>query len=117
MAIYENSIRVKGFIGNEAQVKHDSHGKEFVILSLCTKSSYRNRQTGQLVTSTDWHRLVVFGPPAEKAKMLAKGSYVLAIGELRSTSYPAPGGKKRRVWEIRVAALEVLPSKETTTLG
>lgn len=114
MAIYENSIRVKGFIGNQPQVKNDSHGKEFVILSLCTKSSYRNRQTDQLVTSTDWHRLVVFGSPAQKAKTLAKGSYVIAAGELRSTSYPVPGGKKRRVWEIRVATLEVLPWKETT---
>lgn len=115
MAIYENSIRVKGFIGSPAQIKRDSHGKEFVILSLCTKSSYRNRQTDQLVTSTDWHRLVAFGPPAEKAKALAKGSYVLATGELRSTKYPVPGGKKRRVWEIRVATLELLPWNKAIT--
>jgi single-strand DNA-binding protein len=117
MAIYENSIHLKGFIGNHAQVKNDSHGKEFVILSLCTKSSYRNRQTDQLVTSTDWHRLVAFGPLAELAKTLVKGDYVLTVGELRSTKYPVPGGKKRRVWEIRVAGLEVLTRKETITPG
>jgi len=117
MAIYENYIRVKGFVGNQAQIRNDSRGKEFVILSLCTKSTYRNRQTEQLVTSTDWHRLVVFGPLAERAKMLAKGSYVCAAGELRSTQYPVPGGKKRRVWEIRVAILETLPWKERTPPG
>jgi single-strand DNA-binding protein len=117
MAIYDNYIRVKGFIGRQAQVTNDSHGKEFVILSLCTKSSYRNRQTDQLVTSTDWHRLVVFGPLAEKAKALVKGSYVFAAGELRSAKYPATGGKKRRVWEIRVTSLDVLAGQESSMLG
>lgn len=117
MAIYENYIRVKGFIGKQAQIRNDSHGKQFVVLSLCTKASYKNRQTDQLVTSTDWHRLVVFGPLSEQAKSCEKGTYMVAEGELRGSQYAVPGGNKRRVWEIRVTSLEVLPWNEPDVPG
>jgi hypothetical protein len=86
MAIYENYINVKGFIDKQAQIRRDSHGKEFVILSLSTKASFRNRQTDQLVTSTDWHRLVVFGPLTETAKKLAKGAYGQSFSSLLGSS-------------------------------
>lgn len=100
MAIYDNYVRLKGFIGKQAEIRTDSRGKRFVILSLCTKYSYRNSQTAQLVTSTDWHRLVVFGSSTETTETLTKGDYVRVEGELRSTQYPTPDGKKRRVWEL-----------------
>jgi single-strand DNA-binding protein len=108
MAIYENYIRLKGFIGKQAQIKADSRGKQFAILSMCTKSYYRNALTDQLVTSTDWHRLVAFGALATKAESLIKGDYISVEGELRSAQYPTPDGKKRRVWEIRINSIEKL---------
>ena len=114
MATYENYIRLKGFIGKQVQTKADSRGKRFAILSMCTKFYYRNALTDQLVTSTDWHRLVAFGPLVAKAESLMKGDYVVAEGELRSAQYPTPDGKKRRVWEIRINAIEKL---EATTPG
>ena len=108
MAIYDNYIRLKGFIGKQAQLKTDSRGKRFAVLSICTKSSYRNVHTHQLVTSTDWHRLVAFGTLVIPTESLSKGDYVMVEGELRSSQYPTPDGKKRRVWEVRIPKIEKL---------
>lgn len=112
MALYENFARVKGFLGKDAATKTTRQQKDFIVLSLATKSSYKDRQTDNWVSHTDWHRIVVFGKLAESARQLKKGDYVEIEGEMRSSQYDAEDaksqGKKRRVWEIRTSKMTKL---------
>ncbi len=104
MALYENSIRIKGFLGKNAATKSTKQSKQFTILSVATKPSYKDKHTGEWVSHTDWHRIVLFGALGELARQFNKGDYVQIEGELRSSEYDTEtGGKqtKRRVWEVR----------------
>lgn len=87
MALYENKITLKGFIGKDAESYATKQQKTFVVLSLATKSGYKDKQTQQWVNHTEWHRIVAFGKPAEYAKNLKKGDYVEVEGEQHSTEY------------------------------
>jgi single-strand DNA-binding protein len=115
MALYENTIRLKGFIGKNAQAQATANGKSVIVLSLATKSSYKDKKTGAWVARTEWHRIVCFAKPAEYAKGLKKGDYVEVEGELRSSEFDAEVGNgkqktqvKRRNWEVRASLVKKL---------
>jgi len=115
MALYENNVTLKGYIGKDAQSFATRHENTFVVLSLATKSGYKDRQTNEWVNHTEWHRIVVFGKPADYAKSLKKGDYVQIEGELRSSEFDAEAGEgkkkvtvKRRGWEIRASVVRKL---------
>ena len=115
MALYENNITLKGYIGKDAQSFATRQQNSFVVLSLATKSGYKDKQTNEWVNRTEWHRIVAFGKPADYAKTLKKGDYVQVEGELRSTEFDVELGEgkkkttvKRRGWEIRASIVKKL---------
>ncbi|SRR5258708_23903880 len=119
MALYENTIRLKGFLGKDAETKAARNGKTFTILSLATKSSYKDKQTSEWVSRTEWHRIICFNKPAEYAKVLKKGEYIDVEGELRSSEFDSEAGMgkkkvtvKRRSWEVRASMVRKLVRTE-----
>ena len=107
MALYENNIRLKGFVGKDAESKSTAAGNLFTVFSLATQSSYYDKQNTEWISTTEWHHIVAFGKVAEFAKPLAKGDYVEVTGELRSSEYESDGKKLRR-WEIRADVVHKL---------
>ena len=91
MALYTNNVTLKGYLGKNAENIATKQQRTFTVLSLATKSGYKDKQTSQWVNHTEWHRIVAFGKPADYAKGLKKGDYVEVEGELRSTEYDARG--------------------------
>ncbi len=119
MALYENKITLKGYIGKNAESFATKQQNTLVVLSLATKSGYKDKQNKQWVNHTEWHRIVAFGKPADYAKGLKKGDYVEVEGELRSTEFDAEVGDgkkkatvKRRGWEIRASIVRKLAQPE-----
>ncbi len=109
MSIYTNAITLKGFLGKDAEQRTTNNQSAVVVLSLATKSSYKDKQSEEFVSRTDWHRIVAFGRVAETAKTLIKGSYLEIEGELQSREYtPQAGEGKRRVWEVRARSIKKL---------
>lgn len=117
MTLYENKITLKGFLGKDAETFATRNQKTFVVLSLATKSGYKDQQTKEWANRTEWHRIVAFGKPANDAKYLKKGDYVEIEGELRSTKYEKEviqGKSKFRVTlrekEVRANLVKKLPA-------
>ena len=119
MALYENNVKLKGYIGKDAQSFATRQQNTFVVLSLATKSGYKDKQKNEWVNHTEWHRIVAFGKPADYAKSLKKGDYVEVEGELRSSEFDVEVGEgkkkntvKRRGWEIRASIVKKLPAPQ-----
>ena len=114
MALYENSIKLKGFVGKDAESKTTGNGNAMTTFSLATKSSYKNKND-EWISRTEWHRVVCFATPAEQAKSLKKGDYIEVEGELRSSEFDSEVGEgkkktsiKRRNWEVRADEIRKL---------
>jgi single-strand DNA-binding protein len=121
MALYENHSKLKGFIGKYPESFVTKQRKIFVVLSLATKSSYKDKQTDQWVNHTEWHRIVAFGKAAEIARDLKTGDYVEIEGEMRSTEREVEIVKdkkttktKIRDWEIRASFVRKLAKPESS---
>ena len=110
--MYQNKVNLIGFLGGDAEVRN-ANNRNFTTLSLATKSSYKDKKTGQYVAQTEWHRCVVFGKLAEFAGTLTKGAHVQIEGELRSREIATKNSDfKRRIWEIRVDSILKLDRAE-----
>ena len=55
--MYQNKVNLIGFLGGNAEVRN-ANNRSFTTLSLATKSSYKDKKSGQYVAQTEWHRCV-----------------------------------------------------------
>lgn len=112
--MYQNRISLIGFTGKDAQTRTTSKQTLYSMLSLATKSSYKDKQSGEYVSRTEWHRIVVWGKLGEFASSLKKGAHLLIEGELRSRTYTDKKNEnlKRRVWEVRATSILKLDRAE-----
>jgi single-strand DNA-binding protein len=113
--MYQNRATLIGFLGKDAEVKTTSQKRTpFTVLSLATKTSWKNRQSGEYNSQTTWHRCIVWGKLGEYAATLTKGTHVQIEGEIRTREYSSKGsGKKaaevkKSITELRVISINKL---------
>ena len=107
-----NRITLIGYLGQDATA-HTANNASFTVLSLATKSSYKDKKTGEYNGHTEWHRCIVWGKLADYAKTLKKGAHLAVEGELRSHERTEKKtGQKQRVWEVRVSSILKLDRTE-----
>jgi single-strand DNA-binding protein len=110
--MYLNRITVIGFLGNDA-TNLTTNNSSFTVLSLATKSSYKDKKTGEYKGQTEWHRCIVWGKLSNYAKTLTKGAHLAVEGELRSREREdKKTNAKQRVWEVRVSSILKLDRAE-----
>lgn len=105
-----NKVELTGNLGTNPEVRELNSGKKMAKISLATHELRRN-STGEKITETQWHNLVVWGRNAELAeKQLKKGSGVTITGKINSRSYTDKKGNKRFITEIQVNNIRLLNS-------
>ena len=90
-----NKVILVGNLGREPEIKFTSDGKAIANLAVATSESWKDKNTGEKIEKTEWHRVVIFGRLADIAqKYLHKGSKVYIEGQLRTRSWEQNGEKK-----------------------
>jgi single-strand DNA-binding protein len=102
--MYLNNVTLTGFIGGDAQTRTTKTNTSFTVFSLATKNSWKDRESGEWTSRTEWHRAVVFGRLNAVAGALKKGDHVQIQGQLRTREY-AKNADKKAVTEIRVTSI------------
>src|ERR1700680_2760635 len=110
----KNRSALIGFTDKDAEARTTTNQKAYAVLSLATKTSYKDKKSGEYVSHTEWHRIVVWGKLGEFASTLKKGTHLLVEGELRSREYIDKKNTdvKRRVWEVRADSILKLDRAE-----
>jgi len=102
-----------GFLGGDAEVRTGKNNQKFTTLSLATKTSYKDKESGEYISHTEWHRSIVFGKLGEFAATLKKGAHIQIEGEIRHTEYtPKKAKKPVRTDSIRVNSILKLDRAE-----
>ena len=114
-----NNATLIGYLGSDAESRPTRNKSTLTVLSLATKRTWKNRETGAREAQTTWHKCVSFGRTAEYAAGLAKGAHVQIIGEIQTREYVAKDGTKKSATEIRVHRIARLDraSKAESTEG
>ena len=111
--MFMNRATLIGYLGNDAEVRTGKNNQKFTTLSVATKTSYKDKESGEYISHTEWHRLIVFGKLGEFAATLAKGAHVQVEGEIRHSEYtPKKARKPVRTDSIRVNSILKLDRAE-----
>lgn len=95
MARGVNKVILVGTCGQDPEVKYLPNGNAVTNLSLATSEQWTDKQTGQKVEKTEWHRVSMFGKVAEIAgEYLRKGSQVYIEGKLQTREWEKDGIKR-----------------------
>lgn len=101
-----NKVELCGFLGANPEVFSTKNGGKCVRLSLATNESYKNK-SGEFVTDTTWHAVVVWNKLAEEAETtFKKGSCVALTGKIVNRTYDDKAGKKHYVTEVQALSFE-----------
>ncbi len=90
-----NRVTLLGKLGQDPEVRYMPNGTAVANISLATSEQWTDKQTGQKVEETEWHRVVVFGKLAEIAgEYLRKGSQVYFEGKNQTREWEKDGVKR-----------------------
>ena len=101
-----NLAQVIGRLGADVTVNHLPSGNRVANMSVATDESYINRETGERIEKTEWHRIVTFqsGLIDMLEKHATKGRLVYVAGKLQTRSWRNDGeASDRRATEILLA--------------
>lgn len=111
-----NKVIIVGNLGNDPEMRQTQGGDAVATISVATSESWKDKQTGQEQTRTEWHRCVAFKRTAEIiGEYLKKGSKVYIEGQLRTRKWQDNNGQDRYTTEIMVKNLQMLDSRNTAS--
>ena len=117
-----NKVILIGHLGADPETRYLPDGTAVTNLRLATSEKWRDKTTGDPIERTEWHRISIFGKPAEIAgQYLAKGSKVYLEGALRTRKWQDQSGQDRYTTEVVLsgprAVMQMLDSRNSTDAG
>ena len=107
-----NKVILVGNLGQKPDMKYTQSNTAVANLSLATSESWKDKESGDLKTKTEWHRVVYFGKLAEIAQQyLDKGSKVYVEGKLQTRKWQDQAGNDRYTTEVLGQELTMLDSR------
>lgn len=101
-----------GHLGDDVKTHYFEGGNCIGRFPLATNDSYTNKQTGEKVTNTDWHNIVVRNKAAEICeKYLSKGDKIYVEGKLKNRQWQAEDGTTKYTTEVLVQDFTFLSTK------
>lgn len=98
-----NKVIIIGRLGRDPELSYTSGGQALARLSVATDEGYRDRNTGQRVERTEWHRVVAWRQAAEFCgNYLSKGRLVMVEGKLQTRKWQDQNGQDR--WSTEIVA-------------
>jgi len=112
MANSLNKAMLIGHLGDEVKMHYFEEGNSIGRFPVATNESYTNKQTGEKITTTEWHNVVVRNKLAEICeKYLSKGDRVFIEGRIKTRQWEQDG-IKRYSTEIHALDMTFLTTKK-----
>lgn len=98
-----NKVIILGNLGQDPEIRRTQSNDPIATLNVATSETWRDKQTGEEKSKTEWHRVVLFDKLAEVAeKYLKKGAQVYVEGQLQTRKWQDQQGVERYTTEVIV---------------
>jgi single-strand DNA-binding protein len=112
MARGVNKVILVGNLGKDPEMKYTASGAAIANITIATSDSWNDKQTGERVEKTEWHRIVAFQRLAEiMGEYLKKGSQVYIEGKLQTRKWQDQNGQDRYTTEVVANDMKMLGSR------
>lgn len=111
-----NKVILIGNLGKDPEVRHLEGGSVVAKFSVATNESYKDRNSGEWMTNTEWHDVVVWRNLAERAERdLKKGNQVYIEGKLTHRKWQDKNGNDRYTTEVVANTFRLLERRDSST--
>ena len=111
-----NKVILVGNLGRDPEMRYTQNGVAVCSFSLATSESYKDRTSGEKVTQTEWHNIILRRGLAETAeKYLRKGSSVYIDGKIRTRKWEDQQGQTRYTTEIIADTMQMLDRRDNSS--
>ncbi len=108
-----NKVILIGHLGDNVKLHYFEGGNCIGRFPLATNEIYINKTTGEKLSSTEWHNLVVRNKAAELCeKYLSKGDKIYVEGRIKSRQWQSEDGVMKFTTEIQVTEFTFLNVKK-----
>jgi len=107
-----NKVIIIGNCGQDPEVKYMPNGNAVANVTVATSESWKDKNTGEQQTKTEWHRVVFFRRLAEiVGEYVKKGSKIYVEGRLQTRKWQDKDGQDRYTTEIVAEQMQMLDSR------
>ena len=113
-----NKVMLIGHLGDDVKIHFFDGGGCVGRFSIATNEVYTNKTSGEKVTNTDWHNVVLRNKAAEICeKYLSKGDKIYIEGRLKTRKWQDQDNKDRYTTEVNVDEFTFLSTKKNQLDG
>lgn len=97
-----NKVILVGNLGADPEIRQTKDGRPIANLSVATGESWKDKNTGERIEKTEWHRVVIFNEGLAKIaeQYLRKGSKVYLEGQLQTRKWQDQNGQDKYTTEV-----------------
>lgn len=108
-----NKVMIIGNLGRDPEVRYLPSGDAVANIAVATAFKFKDRNTGELHETTEWHRVAFFGRLAEVVgQYLKKGASVFVEGRLQTRKYTDKDGAERYTTDIVAEQMQMLGGRQ-----
>ncbi len=110
-----NKVILVGNLGRDPEIRYLPDGTAVANFSIATSDEWKDKNTGEKKSKTEWHRIVAFRRLGEICgEYLSKGRQVYIEGKLQTRSWEDKDGITRYTTEIVADQMQMLGNREAT---
>ena len=111
-----NKVTLVGHLGRDPEIRYTQNEIPVCSFSLATSETYKDRNSGEKVTQTEWHNIIMWRGLATTAeRFLRKGSLVYLEGKLKTRKWEDKQGQTRYTTEIIADVMQMLDRKDSSS--
>ena len=108
-----NKVILIGNLGRDPEVRYTAAGAAICNITIATSRTWKDKQSGDKMEETEWHRVVFYDRLAEVAgEYLKKGKSCYVEGRLKSRNWQDKDGVERDTTEIIADHLTLLGGRD-----
>jgi len=111
-----NKVTLLGNCGKDAEVRYLPSGQAVANVSVATTSRRKDKNTGETIEDTQWHRVTFYERLAEIAgEYVKKGQPIYIEGRLKYGKYTDQSGVEKQTTEIVATEMQLLGKRDGGT--
>jgi len=113
-----NKVILIGNCGRDPEVRYLPSGQAVANVSIATSSRRKDKNSGEMVEDTQWHRVTFYDRLAEIAgEYVKKGRPLYVEGRLKYGKYTDQAGVERNTVDIIATEMQLLGGREGGASG
>ena len=108
-----NKVILIGNLGRDPEVRYTANGAAICNVTIATSRNWKDKNSGEKMEETEWHRVVFYDRLAEIAgEYLKKGRSVYVEGRLKTRKWQDKDGVEKYTTEIIADNMQLLGGRD-----